>query len=184
MSLQTPLQSPKGLGTVQGDTHAASLTGSNTQAAAISDNSASKVSNAGSAFFIAETTLVSSAAVTPTSAINVLQIVASFVGLKQNNAGTVTGRIKEGAVTLASITTASIGIGSYAGITLTYTTTNISVAAHTYSLTAQTSTDNFRTNIVDGTTESQSIKVNLYSASLTGSDTHAATLTGSAGTCQ
>jgi hypothetical protein len=167
------------------DTHAANLTGSDTHALATQADpgSGGNKGSTGSANFTVlstdrgsvETTEATLTAFTPDSAVNKIACVAIMSGLKITNAGTITLRIKEGAGTLFSVTSASVGINApfFAKAGADYLT-NQTAASHTYTVTGQASTTGYQ----PGT-----FSVDVFPVSMTGSDTHGASLSGSAGTC-
>lgn len=138
--------------TVSGDTHAASLAGSNTLTAdAVADTKgsvtafANGASNVTSAIFsadlgIADTTIRTLAAMTPKTAVNVIHLAAAVQVHKITNAGTVTINIKEGAAVLFSMTTASLAVGDDGWPTIDGAVSNATVAAHTYLFTIVAST--------------------------------------------
>ncbi len=209
-----------GGGTVVGDTHAASLTGSDTHAASltgtdthaasltgvgdvVADTSQESGANGGTAAFApaiasanistTETTVGTPAAVTPSNAQNIIAEFCYIFVRKDTATGTLTQRFKEGATTLVSETTASLGIGSFNANALNGVLTDVSVVAHTYTHTIQFSTNGgvwaqqftSITPLSLSDTHAASLTgSDTHAASLTGSDTHAASLTGSQGTCQ
>jgi len=162
------------------DTHA--LGGSNTLAMD-STSAAGTVSNQGAAnttavahtgaSFSAETDITTTFTLTPTVTTNRIFVAADFWGFKVTNAGTVTLLIYEDGVSVASTTSASIGISAYGGTTLNVTRSNLSAAGHIYKARLSASTASIQ--LVWSGCQGRLVD-------LTGSDTHA--LTGSAGSCQ
>lgn len=167
--------------TVQNDTHAANLTGTadvirddpENIAEAIGSGVGQTVSmtaNIGTT----ETTVTTAAATgTPTNAANVVVITAFCNFYKITNNGTVTMRIKENTTTLGTWSSTSLNNGTYAAKMLTAVLTDVSLAAHTYHVTIQYSTDGGRWRDADISVEVIALQ-----------DTHAAGLTGNSGTCE
>ncbi|WP_148680809.1 hypothetical protein [Candidatus Nitrososphaera gargensis] len=180
------MKSPSsGPGTVVGDTHAASLTGNDTHALGNDPSSAGGSSGTGNTINAnvydawantVENTAYILAAVTPGGATNLIYVCALVRGYKTANAGTITYRLKENTITLASVTSASLAVNTAdSARAIEITLVNQSVAQHTYSITFQGSTSEVRSIFAGGCAKP---------VTLSGSDTHAASLTGGSGTCQ
>lgn len=182
MAMQAPLTTPKGLGTVQGDTHAAVLQGANTMALASAVKNANYGIITGSTQTIATSgdlgiteTEITTVGITPSGAINRIVFGAAALIFKETNNGDLTLRIKEGGVTLLSKTAVNVTALSFEMIVICDALSNVTQAAHTYSFTTQASTFRQRTSFV---------AKGVYEVDLTGGDTHAAVLQGDPGTCQ
>lgn len=175
---------------VVNDTHAADLTGSNTQAAVATNDGVFETQGKGGANALSstawsalidstETTLLTSTGITPGAAENVVNVYGTFQCVKLTSTGTVTIRLEDNddGTTLASNVSGTIAINDEQTMSENATVTDVTVAAHTYRVTLDFS------NADGGRWCSAGLFVCSVSGSLTGSDTHAADLTGSAGTC-
>lgn len=86
-------------------------------------------------------TTVKSQAITPLTAANSV-FIAGYVGVnKATNAGTLTGRLKNGTTVLFSVTTSSISANDFNSVFLTAVERDVPLSAQTYNITAQLSTD-------------------------------------------
>lgn len=142
--------------TVSGDTHAASLTGSNaiipdavagTTTSTTTDTSGTfsqAIAHGSADITTTETTIATKSAVTPLSANNVIGMAGACAVAKITAAGTATVRIKEDGVTLVSTTSASISANDEKYISTVGTSNDSTAAAHTYILTLQYSTSGGR----------------------------------------
>ena len=171
------VRTPRGPGVVTGDTHAASLTGSNTMALDNSIASSSVIDGytSNSLPAMLERDATSEITITPTTSTNIV-VLSTFVNVtKTSNSGTFTVRIKEGTTTHFSSTSPTIGINSIWTAVFVATLTNVTPTSHSYRTTIESSTN-------DGAINRAVLTAKVIQ--LSGSDTHAAILTGSAGTCQ
>jgi len=214
MTLGCPKQTPRSAGTVTGDTHAAnltgsysassdthaaSLTGSNTQALA-NDQTASgtrfntqgstgiSVPDFGSDVGTTETQFTNSVTAQPSTATNMIVWSYAVRFNKTTSIGNVTARFKQDGVTIATKTATNSAVGIN-GLNDVGVITNASAASHTYTVTLQSANNGVQLGAYTIAVTPISLSgSDTHAASLTGtytasSDTHAAQLTGSSGTC-
>ena len=163
MVLGCPKQTPQGLGTVTGDTHAASLTGSQSNTGPTVNFNGSTAVNPGVSIITDNTERTVQSAI-PTALSSTQAIGINITYNFSQSTGAVTVRVRRNGTLLNTLTVTAATWGSY-----TLLDTGFSVGANTYIITAQQNGGTLNAFASIG-----SIVIN---------DTHAATLTGSSGTC-
>lgn len=159
--------------TVQNDTHAVaqglSNDGNNAGSGAAQSTNSVSMTDFSADITTTETDAANFSSVTPTNAVNLVYLAAVVNVAKTTADGTCTIRIKEGSTTLASNVGSTITAGTATSRILSTTLVNVTVAVHTYKYSIQFSTSG-------GFYQTGKKAIICVSS--------AATLTGSAGTCQ
>ena len=128
-------------GSPTGDTHAADVQGGTSdRLAQVGGTTAVSDPTYGADVGITET-IINTVTITPAQAQNANNIVGCFRAQKKTNTGTCTLRLKEGAVTLVSSTSGSLAVDAFDIRSAQRGELDVSVAAHTYDMTIQFSTD-------------------------------------------
>lgn len=185
---------------VENDTHAANLTGSaGTDTHAVSKAMTEDATDTGveatggvNAVSVSEwsaqiaattpTDVVTANAVTPSQAVNKVVVVAQCYIVKQTGNGDVSIKIKEGANVLATQSATGMVNGDAYLFNAEVVLSNVSVAAHTYKATIESSTNHIRWAFANIAVIPISDSSTLSGSA--GTDTHAAELTGASGNCK
>jgi len=163
MTLGCAKQTPRGAGTVTGDTHAASLTGSQTTNTPSTGINGSTAVNPGVSI-ITDNTERTVQSLIPTATANTRAIVLTVIYCFSQGTGVCTVKIKRGSTVLNTPSQIAATWGSFVLVD-----SGFSVGANTYAVTAQQNGGSLNgfvgmtTDVID--------------------DSHAASLTGSSGTC-